>query len=70
MKNVKIGPLATVAAENGAEYYPVLNGLESGDRVVTAGAFLLDAENRLNGGGIATAEPAPSAPSVTTNHAH
>jgi multidrug efflux pump subunit AcrA (membrane-fusion protein) len=30
------------------EYYPVLKGLAAGDRVVTSGAFLLDAETRLN----------------------
>jgi membrane fusion protein, copper/silver efflux system len=30
------------------EYYPVLRGLEFGDRVVTAGALLIDAETRLN----------------------
>jgi hypothetical protein len=30
------------------EYYPVLKGLAAGDRVVAAGAFLLDAETRLN----------------------
>jgi hypothetical protein len=30
------------------DYYPVLRGLSPGDRVVTAGAFLLDAETRLN----------------------
>jgi membrane fusion protein, copper/silver efflux system len=29
-------------------YYPVLRGLEAGDRVVTNGAFLIDAETRLN----------------------
>jgi len=30
------------------EYYPVLRGLAAGDRIVTAGSFLLDAETRLN----------------------
>jgi hypothetical protein len=30
------------------DHYPVLRGLEPGEQVVTAGAFLLDAETRLN----------------------
>jgi membrane fusion protein, copper/silver efflux system len=30
------------------EYYPVVRGIEAGQRVATAGAFLLDAETRLN----------------------
>jgi Cu(I)/Ag(I) efflux system membrane fusion protein len=30
------------------DFYPVLRGLEPGQQVVTAGAFLLDAETRLN----------------------
>ncbi len=29
-------------------FYPVVNGLEPGDRVAAAGAFLIDAETRLN----------------------
>jgi hypothetical protein len=32
-------------------YYPVLEGLSEGDRVVSRGAFLVDSENRLNPGG-------------------
>jgi membrane fusion protein, copper/silver efflux system len=31
-----------------AGYYPVLSGLEPGQRIASAGAFLLDAETRLN----------------------
>ena len=34
--------------ERAGEFYPVLSGLKPGDRVATAGAFLVDAENRLN----------------------
>ena len=30
------------------EYYPVVAGLQAGERVATQGAFLVDAENRLN----------------------
>jgi hypothetical protein len=38
---VQLGPRA-------GEYFPVTKGLAAGDRVVTQGAFLLDAETRLN----------------------
>src|ERR1043166_2200922 len=38
---IEIGPRA-------GDYYPLLKGLAAGDRVVTAGAFLLDAETHLN----------------------
>jgi RND family efflux transporter MFP subunit len=38
---IEVGPRA-------GEYYPLIKGLAAGDRVVTAGAFLLDAETRLN----------------------
>lgn len=41
MLEVKVGNRA-------GEFYPVLSGLNPGDRVATAGAFLVDAENRLN----------------------
>jgi hypothetical protein len=55
------------------DYYPVLRGLESGQRVAAAGAFLLDAEMWLNHGLAATyfgatrgaAEPTPATPSVS-----
>lgn len=38
---VTVGPRA-------GEFYPVIRGVRLGDRVVTAGAFLLDAETRLD----------------------
>jgi RND family efflux transporter MFP subunit len=41
MRGVTLGPASD-------ELYPVLEGLNDGDRVVTNGAFLVDAENRLN----------------------
>lgn len=41
MHAVKLGPAA-------GDYYPVLGGLREGQSVVTIGAFLIDAENRLN----------------------
>ena len=40
---VQLGP------RSGA-YYPVIKGLKAGDKVATAGSFLIDAETRLAGG--------------------
>jgi Cu(I)/Ag(I) efflux system membrane fusion protein len=40
---VQLGPRA-------GGFYPVLHGLEPGERVATAGSFLIDAETRLTGG--------------------
>jgi len=41
------GTVVTVGRRFGA-FYPVLSGLSAGQRVATAGAFLIDAESRLN----------------------
>jgi membrane fusion protein, copper/silver efflux system len=41
MRAVQLGPQAE-------EYYPVLGGLQKGEKVVMVGAFLVDSENRLN----------------------
>jgi RND family efflux transporter MFP subunit len=49
MRAVRLGALA-------GEYYPVLEGLTAGEKVVTMGAFLIDAENRL------------TAPTATEHH--
>jgi membrane fusion protein, copper/silver efflux system len=43
---VKLGP--RMSGANGEIMYPVLRGLKQGDRVVTSGSFLVDAETRLN----------------------
>src|SRR5262249_18325969 len=43
---VELGPRLTGPA--GEPYFPVLKGLEPGDRVAAAGSFLIDAETRLN----------------------
>lgn len=51
MRALKLGALAKEYSTDGkerGEYYPVLEGLKDGERVVTEGAFLVDAENRLN----------------------
>jgi Cu(I)/Ag(I) efflux system membrane fusion protein len=44
---VELGPRMATPGEPTA-YYPVLRGLAAGDRVVTNGSFLIDAETRLN----------------------
>lgn len=57
---------------DGTAYYPVLTGVNEGDRVVSAGSFLLDAETRLNpsmasiyiGGSGGKSEPAAIRPST------
>jgi len=41
MRAVQLGPQA-------GDYYPVVSGVEQGEKVVTVGAFLIDSENRLN----------------------
>jgi len=44
---VELGPRMSERGKPGA-YYPLLKGLKAGDRVVTNGSFLIDAETRLN----------------------
>lgn len=66
MKAVKLGPAA-------GDFYPVLEGLDGGDQVVTVGTFLIDAENRLNPMRVAVAPvttdaPTPAAPHSAHNH--
>jgi Cu(I)/Ag(I) efflux system membrane fusion protein len=70
---VRLGPRMT-QPDSTTAFYPVLDGVSAGDRIVTNGAFLIDAETRLNpaagsiyfgGSGSKTASPIavrPSAP--------
>src|SRR5581483_7047201 len=43
---VEVGPLIT--RPDGEAFYPVLKGIEAGERVVTTGSYLLDAETRVS----------------------
>ena len=43
---VHLGP--RMLGSDGVTFYPVLSGLELGERIVTSGSFLIDAETRLN----------------------
>jgi Cu(I)/Ag(I) efflux system membrane fusion protein len=70
---VELGPRMGERGKPGA-YYPVLKGVKAGDRVVTNGSFLIDAETRLNpaagsvyvgGTGGKTAAVRPSTPAET-----
>jgi multidrug efflux pump subunit AcrA (membrane-fusion protein) len=71
MHAVKLGPPAIVPGKPGQlaeEFYPVVEGLDEGDRVVTVGTFLVDAENRLNPSKMADTasgeKPTPQTPSA------
>jgi Cu(I)/Ag(I) efflux system membrane fusion protein len=44
--SVDLGP--RMVGPGDVVYYPILHGLAAGDRIVTAGSFLVDAETRLN----------------------
>jgi multidrug efflux pump subunit AcrA (membrane-fusion protein) len=64
---VELGP--PIAGPDDATFYPVVKGLEAGDRVVTTGSYLLDADTKVSGaagsiyyGGTGAGSPAgPSA---------
>ncbi len=43
---VKLGP--KMKGADGIAFFPVLDGLEAGAKIVTSGSFLVDAETRLN----------------------
>jgi Cu(I)/Ag(I) efflux system membrane fusion protein len=59
---VKLGPRV-------GDYYPVVNGLTPGDRIAAAGAFLVDAETRLNPAAASTYFGASGTPQ-SAGHSH
>jgi multidrug efflux pump subunit AcrA (membrane-fusion protein) len=63
MREVKLG----LAAEDS---FPVVSGLQEGERVVTVGAFLIDSENRLNPTQIAPEASATSTPAEAGSAVH
>lgn len=58
-----------VLGPRSGDRYPVLRGLMPGDKVAAAGAFLIDAESRLNPAASGL-EPSPAAESGSSGHAH
>ncbi len=78
---VELGPRMATPGD-ATPYYPVIHGLGLGDRVVTNGSFLLDAETRLNpaagsiyyggsgGQGAPGAVVRPSTPQMPDTHDH
>jgi Cu(I)/Ag(I) efflux system membrane fusion protein len=63
---VELGPRCFDLHARG-DYYPVLRGLQAGDKVAGAGSFLIDAETRLSGGlgSNYASESNPKGPSTT-----
>jgi hypothetical protein len=62
-----------VLGPRSGDRFPVLEGLAVGDKVAAAGAFLIDAESRLNPatrGEHAGPSPAPPAPAPPVSHQH
>ena len=62
LRNVKVGPAGELPADGSTRWVPVLEGLAAGEKVVTSGAFLIDAEAQLLGLPGSGADPAPIKP--------
>jgi len=48
-RRVEVGPETTDHSGDPRKYYPVLRGLEEGERVVTKGNFLIDSQSQITG---------------------
>ena len=48
-RRVKVGPEAIDHSQNPKKYYPVLEGIKEGEKVVTKGNFLIDSQSQITG---------------------
>jgi len=62
LRTVKVGAAGELQADGSTRWVPVLEGLTAGEKVVTSGAFLIDAEAQLRGLPGSGADPAPIKP--------
>jgi Cu(I)/Ag(I) efflux system membrane fusion protein len=49
MRTIKAGTVGNLEGDNTTRWVPVLEGLAAGEKVVSAGAFLIDAEAQMQG---------------------
>lgn len=61
LRAVKVGPEGEVGGD-GSRWVPVLEGLSAGEKVVTSGSFLIDAEAQLRGLPGSGSDPVPVNP--------
>ena len=62
LRAVKVGPEGEVGGDGFARLVPVFEGLAAGERVVTSGSFLIDAEAQLRGLPGSGSDPVPVNP--------
>ena len=62
LRAVKVGPEGEVVGDGSVRWVPVLEGLTAGEKVVTSGAFLIDAEAQLSGLPGSGSDPVPIKP--------
>ena len=70
MVELQLGPKAEAKDDSGqiTSYFPVLNGLKEGDRVVIRGGFLLDSQQQISGMPSLLYEKGQSAANLHSGH--
>lgn len=72
MAELQLGPRSVANVDNrdgGLNYFPVLKGLKSGDRVVARGAFMIDSQRQIQGMPSLLYSEGQSAASLHSGHA-